>query len=243
MPMKATRRWRRITRFLLLWGDLWPIMPTCWSVEPIGCTILGPTRQFFFPNCQTFAKQTATIALAYRPLPCHVDKLHKAKDLNGNKLSWSQKWKAQLIFKIAPDGFGTSYKQNIISKLYSISISFCKAVRTATGNILDQLPGKVHIFKDRHEHWNLAMPNPAKLPIVMLYVQHVVVKLMIQECFQLTSFIIGRDAHALEAVALHLTTAVELKKKRELFLQAHRSAFAAEHWLPQKLWRVLLKFL
>ena len=43
-----------------------------------------------------------------------------------------------------------------------------------------------------------------------------------QECFQLTTFVIERDAYALEAMPLHFTAAVELKKKNELFLRAHR---------------------
>lgn len=46
-----------------------------------------------------------------------------------------------------------------------------------------------------------------------------------QECFQLTTFVIERDAYALEAMPLHFTAAVELKKKNELFLRAHRSDF------------------
>jgi len=45
-----------------------------------------------------------------------------------------------------------------------------------------------------------------------------------QECFGVTSFILERDAFALEAVPLHLTAAVELKKKNELFRIAHKYA-------------------
>ncbi len=47
----------------------------------------------------------------------------------------------------------------------------------------------------------------------------------VQECFQITTFVIERDPYALEAMPLHFTAAVELKKKNELFLRAHRYSF------------------
>lgn len=46
--------------------------------------------------------------------------------------------------------------------------------------------------------------------------------LLLQECFHLTSSLLEADPYATEAMPLHLTAAVELKKKNELFLCAHR---------------------
>lgn len=46
-----------------------------------------------------------------------------------------------------------------------------------------------------------------------------------QECFQLTSFILEKDPYAIEAMPLHLAAAVELKNKNELFLRAHRLVY------------------
>lgn len=39
-----------------------------------------------------------------------------------------------------------------------------------------------------------------------------------------------RDPYALEVMPLHLTAAVELKKKNELFLQAHRHTSFPYSW-------------
>lgn len=45
---------------------------------------------------------------------------------------------------------------------------------------------------------------------------------VLQECYQLTSAVIQKDPYALEAVPLHLISALELRKKNDLFLHAHR---------------------
>ena len=48
----------------------------------------------------------------------------------------------------------------------------------------------------------------------------------VQDCFRLTSTILQKDPYALEAVPLYLTSALELRKKNDLFLQAHRSGIS-----------------
>lgn len=45
-----------------------------------------------------------------------------------------------------------------------------------------------------------------------------------QEAFALTSGLLERNPYALEAMPMHLTSALELRKKNELFLRGHRHA-------------------
>jgi len=50
-----------------------------------------------------------------------------------------------------------------------------------------------------------------------------------QEAFALTSALLAGNPYALEAMPAHLTAALELRKKNELFLRGHRRA--ARHTL------------
>lgn len=43
-----------------------------------------------------------------------------------------------------------------------------------------------------------------------------------QECYDLTEALLERDPYALECLPAHLASALELKKKNQLFLQGHR---------------------
>lgn len=45
-----------------------------------------------------------------------------------------------------------------------------------------------------------------------------------QEVFALTHALLERNLYALEAMPVHLTAALELRKKNELFLRGHRCA-------------------
>ncbi len=45
-----------------------------------------------------------------------------------------------------------------------------------------------------------------------------------QEAYKITMAILERDAYALEALPVHLSAALQLHKKNELFLCAHRRA-------------------
>jgi anaphase-promoting complex subunit 6 len=45
---------------------------------------------------------------------------------------------------------------------------------------------------------------------------------VLQECYALTSELLEKDPYALEAMPVHLAAALELGKKNELFLKAHR---------------------
>ncbi len=45
-----------------------------------------------------------------------------------------------------------------------------------------------------------------------------------QEAFALTAGLLERNPYALEAMPVHLTAALELRKKNELFLRGHRRA-------------------
>ena len=45
-----------------------------------------------------------------------------------------------------------------------------------------------------------------------------------QEVFGLTHALLERNPYALEAMPVHLTAALELRKKNELFLRGHRYA-------------------
>ena len=49
-----------------------------------------------------------------------------------------------------------------------------------------------------------------------------------QECYSLTQRLLECDPYALEAMPIHLTAALELRKKNDLFLQAHRRARLVE---------------
>ena len=53
---------------------------------------------------------------------------------------------------------------------------------------------------------------------LVLYSKHDVV----QESFAVTSELLERDPYALEAMPVHLVAALELGKKNELFLKAHK---------------------
>lgn len=46
--------------------------------------------------------------------------------------------------------------------------------------------------------------------------------LPLQECYDLTEALLERDPYALECLPAHLASALELKKKNQLFLQGHR---------------------
>lgn len=43
-----------------------------------------------------------------------------------------------------------------------------------------------------------------------------------QECHALTSQLLDQDPYAIEALPVHLAAALELRKKNELFLRAHK---------------------
>ena len=43
-----------------------------------------------------------------------------------------------------------------------------------------------------------------------------------QDCYNLTETLLERDPYALECLPVHLASALELKKKNQLFLQGHR---------------------
>ena len=45
-----------------------------------------------------------------------------------------------------------------------------------------------------------------------------------QECYDLTESVLERDPYALECLPSHLASAVELRKKNELFLRGHMCA-------------------
>ena len=45
---------------------------------------------------------------------------------------------------------------------------------------------------------------------------------VLQACYALTAELIARDPFALEAMPLHLVASLELGKKNELFLRAHK---------------------
>lgn len=45
---------------------------------------------------------------------------------------------------------------------------------------------------------------------------------IVQECHALTSQLLDQDPYALEAMPVHLAAALELRKKNELFLRAHK---------------------
>ena len=45
-----------------------------------------------------------------------------------------------------------------------------------------------------------------------------------QECYDLTESVLERDPYALECLPAHLASAVELRKKNELFLRGHMCA-------------------
>ena len=45
-----------------------------------------------------------------------------------------------------------------------------------------------------------------------------------QECYDLTEFVLERDPYALECLPAHLASAVELRKKNELFMRGHMCA-------------------
>ena len=57
-----------------------------------------------------------------------------------------------------------------------------------------------------------------------------------QEVFALTHALLERNPYALEAMPVHLTAALELRKKNELFLRGHRYA-ALGVWSCTQLWR------
>ncbi len=54
----------------------------------------------------------------------------------------------------------------------------------------------------------------------------------VQECFALTSDLLERDPYALEAMPVHLAAALELGKKNELFLKAHKCVVHLLYHLP-----------
>ena len=45
-----------------------------------------------------------------------------------------------------------------------------------------------------------------------------------QECYDLTESVLERDPYALECLPAHLASAVELRKKNELFMRGHMCA-------------------
>ena len=45
---------------------------------------------------------------------------------------------------------------------------------------------------------------------------------MPQECYDLTDTLLQRDPYALECLPAHLASALELRKKNQLFLLGHR---------------------
>ena len=48
---------------------------------------------------------------------------------------------------------------------------------------------------------------------------------LVQECYARTAELLAHDPFALEVMEIHLTAALELHKKNELFLRAHRCRF------------------
>jgi anaphase-promoting complex subunit 6 len=46
----------------------------------------------------------------------------------------------------------------------------------------------------------------------------------LQECYAVTQEVLRADGYALEAMPVHLAAALELRKKNDLFLLAHRRA-------------------